>query len=295
MKILATGAQGQIASALAEMSGGGLEVISLGRPELDITDPSSIGRALAHHQPDVVVNTAAYTAVDKAESEPDQAFRVNAEGAGIVAAACALASVPVIHISTDYVFDGEKPSPYVETDRAAPLSVYGRSKLAGEAEVARLAPEHVILRTSWVFGPAGTNFLKTMLRLAETREEIGVVDDQHGAPTYAPHLAAAIVAIADRLRDPEASDDVSGLYHVTASGATTWCGFAREIFRREAERGRRVPTVRGIATRDYPLPARRPANSRLDCGKLEQVFGLRLPDWTEGVAACLNRIDRAGG
>ena len=285
MKILVTGAQGQLARSLLAAAGAHC-VVAIGRPDLDITDIETVHRHIGAQTPDVVINCAAYTAVDKAESDADAAHRVNVIGAANVAAGCAVAQIPLVHISTDYVFDGRKPAPYVETDLTGPMGVYGRTKLAGEDAVAAANPRHLILRTAWVYSPYGHNFVRTMLRLAETRPELGVVDDQHGSPTYAPHLAEAILAIAPQIADAPAAAAVWGIYNAAGAGETTWCGLARDVFRRAAEAGAPVAKVNAITTADYPTPARRPANSRLDCSKLQATFGVTQPPWTSGVAAC---------
>ena len=195
--------------------------------------------------------------------------------------------MPLIQLSTDYVFAGTGSVAYVETDPPGPVGVYGATKYAGELAVAAACPQHVILRTAWVHSPHGTNFVRTMLRLAASRAEIGVVDDQIGNPTYAPHLASAIIAIAQRMRQP---GPPAGIYHAAGSGETTWAGFAREIFRLSAARGGPLATVNPITTAQFPTPARRPANSRLDCGKLARDFSLALPDWPDGTAACIARL-----
>lgn len=291
MKILVTGTAGQLAqSLLAAGLARGVDVVAMRRPQLDLTIPGTLRTAIADAEPDVVVNAAAYTAVDKAESEEALAHKVNGSGAGELAAVCARAGVSLVHISTDYVFDGESPRAYVESDPTAPINAYGRSKLAGEIAVAAACPRHVILRTSWIYSPFGTNFVRTMLRLGAERETLGVVDDQRGCPTYAPHLADAILAIAGQLDGAAAADPRWGLYHAAGSGDTTWCGFAREIFQATQARGLPTPALQAIATSAYPTPARRPANSRLDCGKLAAVFGVRLPDWQDGTRACLERL-----
>ncbi len=239
----------------------------------------------------MVVNAAAYTAVDKAESERTLAHAVNALGAEYIARACAAHSIPLIHISTDYVFDGMKDGPYLEYDATGPINVYGRTKLEGEQRVAAACERHLILRTAWVHSPWGANFVKTMLRLAAAQPNIGVVDDQKGSPTYVPHLAEIVLAIAGRaVTDPAATR--WGIYHAVGSGETTWFGFAREVFRHAAERGLPVAEVAAIATSAYPTPARRPANSRLNCDRLRLSFGLELPDWRVGAQSCVARLAR---
>jgi dTDP-4-dehydrorhamnose reductase len=293
MRLLIAGAQGQLARAMIELAPSAEDVtaFAVGRPALDLTAPASVLGTLADFKPDVIVNAAAYTAVDKAEAEPEAALALNAEGPKRLAEATARMGAVLIHISTDHVFDGTKPSPYVEDDPTAPVSAYGRSKLAGEAAVRAAVPRHIILRTSWVYSPFGTNFARTMLRLARERDEVRVVDDQTGSPTYAPHLAEAILGIARAVTaGPQPS--VWGTYHAAGAGAVTWCGFAQEIMRASAARGGPSAAIVPIATAEYPTRAKRPANSRLDCSKLAQVFGMQLPPWQEGVAACIARLQR---
>ena len=291
MRVLVTGRTGQLAGSLLEAGAGkGCDIVAVGRPALDLADRASLDDAIARFQPDAVVNAAAYTAVDAAETEPERAYAINAAGAGHVAEACARREIPVIHISTDYVFDGAKPGPYGEDGPASPLGVYGLSKLRGEQRVAAANWRHVILRTSWLFSPFGANFVKTMLRLATTRSEIGVVDDQVGCPTYAPHLAECILAVAARVTGEPAKRDAFGVYHAAGGGAASWCEFAREVFRCSSELGGPAATAKPIPTADYPLPARRPANSRLDCSKLAREFGLALPPWRVGARDCVARL-----
>ena len=297
MTILVVGRSGQIAQCLVSAGRvAGADVVALGRPELDLADPGMLDAAVARLRPAVVINAAAYTAVDRAESEPDVAHAVNAVGAGHVAGICASAGIPLVHLSTDYVFDGRKAGAYAEADAVAPLNVYGRTKLAGEALVAARCPQHIIVRTSWVFSAHGTNFVKTMLRLAESRPEVSVVDDQVGCPTYAPHLAEAILALSRRLvgRASPTPGAVWGTYHAAGRGETTWWSFAREVFRGSAQAGGPVAAVRPIGTEDFPTAAVRPRNSRLDCGKLARVFGLALPGWRDGVAACVAELIALG-
>jgi dTDP-4-dehydrorhamnose reductase len=289
--ILVAGHSGQVARCLTEVAAEmGLRLVALGRPDLDIGGADGIARTVAATGPGLIVNAAAYTAVDKAESEPDRAFVINRDGAAHLAAAAAAARVPFVHISTDYVFDGRKPSPYREDDATAPLGVYGRSKLDGEAAVRAACPSALVLRTSWVYSPYGQNFVRTMLRLAETRDVVRVVDDQHGAPTAAADIARAILAVAPQLL---AGRCRGGLYHLAAGGGTTWHGFAAAIFADWQRRGRRVPALEPIATAEYPTPARRPANSRLDCSRIALELGIRLPPWQESLTACLDALAAA--
>lgn len=291
MKVLVTGAEGQLAKSLIEAAAGsGVRLAAFGRPQIDVTIEESIAQRVREIGPDVVINAAAYTAVDKAESDVEAAFAVNAMGAGNVARVAARAGLPVIHISTDYVFDGRKDGVYLETDATGPLNVYGRSKLAGELVVAASNTRHLIVRTSWVHSPFGNNFVKTMLRLAETRHRISVVDDQHGSPSYSLHLADAILDMGRQVLERGEPEDRWGLYHMCGAGETTWCGLAREVFAVWGAHGGRCASVDPIPTSSYPTPARRPANSRFSCGRLQRAFGLELPEWTAGVAACVGRL-----
>ena len=289
-RIAVVGRSGQLAHALrTEAVARQSEVVLGGRPDVDITNPLSIARFLENFRPDLVINASAYTAVDKAESEPESVFRVNAEGVGHLAELCRRMDLPLIHISTDFVFDGAKHTPYVESDPAAPLSVYGASKAAGESALRERHARHVILRTSWVYSAYGANFVKTMLRLGAEREELGVVADQHGAPTHARNLAAALMEIAPRLIEAS-SGSVWGTYHLTGAYQTTWHGFATEIFRQAALRGAKVPRLKAITTAEYPVLAPRPPYSVLDNTKFIEAFGIALPDWRASLADCLNDL-----
>ena len=289
MRIAVTGSKGQVATSLIERAGLKTEVVALGRPAFDLTDRAAVLAGLEAARPDVVVNAAAYTAVDKAEAEEALAIRVNGDGAGHVAEAAARLGVPLLHLSTDYVFDGELDRPYREDDPTAPAGAYGRSKLAGEKLVAERCKDSVILRTAWVYSPFGANFVRTMLRLSETRDEVGVVADQRGNPTSALDIADALIAIAARMKG-DASPALRGVFHMTGSGEATWADFAESIFREAAARGRRLTHVKRIATADYPTPARRPANSRLDNEKLTRVYGFTLPDWRRSAVGCCARL-----
>jgi dTDP-4-dehydrorhamnose reductase len=290
--VLLTGANGQLGWEVARRAGGaGLDARSLAHAELDIADRAKVGEVVAAVAPKVVINAAAYTAVDKAESERERAFAVNRDGAAHLADACAAAGAALIHVSTDYVFDGTKQGAYVETDPVGPLGVYGASKLAGEEAVRARAPRHVILRTAWVYGVHGANFVKTMLRLARERPELRVVDDQRGCPTAAGDLAEAALAIAGRIVAGTVPADGFGTFHCVGDGEITWCGFAREIMAQAGPRlGKPPPSVTAITTADYPTPARRPANSVLDCGKLARVYGLSLRPWRVALAEVLNGL-----
>jgi len=287
MRILVTGREGQLARALAAMKASDLDMVCLGRPELNISSRSSVDKAIWTFNPDVVVNTAAYTAVDKAESDQDAAYATNAIGAANVAAATAAVGIPVIHVSTDYVFSGDKPSPYVETDPVDPQSVYGASKLRGERLVVKSNPAHIIVRTAWVYSVWGHNFLKTMLRLAQTRDEVGVVADQRGNPTYAPELARGIVAAAQVALDAPRSEHWSGIYHLAGTGDAVWADFAEAIFAASAAVGGPSARVKRIGTEDYKTPARRPMNSRLDCQKFQSVFNFSSRDWQTSTLECV--------
>ncbi|TJV24025.1 MAG: dTDP-4-dehydrorhamnose reductase [Mesorhizobium sp.] len=289
MRLVVTGRDGQVAASLLEagQAAAGVEVIAIGRPQLDLARPDTVIEAIAAAKPDIVVSAAAYTAVDQAEDEPDLAFAVNAVGAGKVAQAAARLGVPVIHLSTDYVFDGTKDAAYVETDATAPRSVYGASKLAGEQAVASANPRHLILRTAWVYSPFGKNFVKTMLRLAADRDEIAVVADQWGNPTSALDIADAILHAAAQLHEGAGT---SGIYHLAGTGETNWSGFARHILDTSRVLGGPWARVRDIATMDYPTKARRPANSRLSSAKFAAAFGWNAPEWRQSTEAVVRRL-----
>ena len=288
LRIAVTGQYGQVAASLAER-GAGVEVVLLGRPALDLLDRDRVISSIRRARADVVINAAAYTAVDKAESEPDLAMRINGDGAGYVAEAAAALGVPLVHLSTDYVFDGRLDRPYREDDPTGPTGAYGRSKLVGEERVRAAGPNSAVLRTAWVYSPFGTNFVRTMLRLGETREELGVVADQHGNPTSALDIADAVLAVARRLHaDP--SPDLRGIFHMTGGGEGTWADFAEAIFDGASRHGRKPVRVNRITTADYPTPAQRPKNSRLDSSRLREAFGIALPEWRASLPVCLGRI-----
>jgi dTDP-4-dehydrorhamnose reductase len=290
LRIAVTGTKGQVSRALAERAAlREVLVISLGRPNLDLLKPDTIEQALATAAPDIVVNAAAYTAVDQAESEPGLAEAVNGHGAGAVAAAAARLSVPIIHLSTDYVFAGDLDRPYREDDPTGPIGAYGRSKLLGEIAVAAAAPNHAILRTAWVYSPFGTNFVKTMLRLAGTRDVLNVVADQHGSPTSAMDIADAILSVCRNVLE-RPNKGLRGVFHMAATGYTTWAGFAEAIFAASAASGGPCAAVQPIFSSAYPTPAKRPANSRLDCTKLRAIHGIALPDWRESTTTCVMRL-----
>lgn len=291
MRIVVTGKTGQVVSALVERATAldDVDVIAVGRPELDLADAESVAKALDSAKADVIVSAAAYTAVDKAESEPELAFAVNADGAGAVAEAAARLSIPIIHLSTDYVFAGDKHAPYVETDPTGPTSAYGRSKLEGERRVLGATGNHAILRTAWVYSPFGANFVKTMLRLAETRDTLRVVADQQGQPTSALDIADAVIAVARRMT-ADADPSLRGIFHLAGSGSGTWADFAEAIFAGLEARTGKTVTVERITTADYPTPARRPANSRLSTARLGHAYGITLPDWRQSTEAVLDRL-----
>ncbi len=293
MKLLIVGNTGQVARSLAEAADSrGIAFSALGRPQLDLTQFDSVRSAVAAWAPDYVINAAAYTAVDNAEIEIEAAMAVNRDGARTLATACQENGVPVIHLSTDYVFDGSKPEPYTETDPTSPLGVYGRSKLEGENAVSAATASHIILRTAWVYSPFGQNFVKTMLRFAETRDELNVVDDQLGSPTYAPHIADGILQIVEKLDRSEGTNEPWGLFNMAGGGQTTWCGLAQEIFNQSGQCRGPTAVVHPITTDEYPTPTKRPANSRLDCRKLKNKFGIELPNWQTGTRACVTRLIR---
>jgi dTDP-4-dehydrorhamnose reductase len=291
MRILVTGGAGQLGWELRRTLAIFGEVVAPQRDLLDLASADSIVAAVRGVRPNLIVNAAAYTAVDKAESEPGLAMKINGEAPRILAEEAALRNAALIHYSTDYVFDGRKAEPYREDDEAVPINVYGRTKLAGEQGVMAAKAAHLIFRTSWVYGSRGRNFLLTMLRLAKERKELKVVDDQVGAPTSARLIAEATAgAIAKNFADGRLDLDrfrqTGGLYHLTAAGRTTWYGFAQAIL--AGKEG--MAKVSPIPTSGYPTPARRPQNSVLDNGKLEKQFGFRLPDWKVGLQLCIEEL-----
>ncbi|MES3026252.1 MAG: dTDP-4-dehydrorhamnose reductase [Pseudomonadota bacterium] len=286
--VLLTGGSGQVGTEVMRLAPASVNIVAPGRDLLDMSDPEALAAIVGSHPWAAVINCAAHTAVDRAESEIPAAWKINALAPAALAEATAKAGVPLIQVSTDYVFDGSKPGYYAETDPVAPVSVYGASKEAGEQAVRTGNPRHVILRTAWVVSPHGSNFIKTMLHLAQTRPELRVVDDQHGCPTSATDIAQALLAITQRLAgDPQAP---VGTYHFVNSGEATWCGFARVVFEIAAEHGRPAPRVEGITTADYPTPARRPANSRLDVSKLAQDYAISPRPWREAVAEIVETL-----
>ena len=291
MKIAVTGRHGQVVSSLVERGPvAGHEVVPLGRPEIDLARPETIGDALAAVRPDIVVSAAAYTAVDKAEAEPELAYAVNARGAGAVAAAAHRLGIPVIHLSTDYVFDGDLDRPYREGDPTGPKGIYGASKLEGENAVLAHCPGNAtILRVAWVYSPFGGNFVKTMLRLAADRDEIAVVADQIGNPTSALAIADGILAVAGNMVG-NADPALRGIFHMTAAGEASWAAFAQAIFAASAAQGGASARVKPIPGADYPTPAARPMNSRLDSSSIAKVHGAALPDWHGSLERVVQRL-----
>ncbi len=279
--ILVTGGAGQLATAM-EQEGGAI-VRRVGRPLFDFDRPASIAEAVQAMRPEFLVNAAAWTAVDAAEADPEAAGRANRDGPAALAALCADAGIPLIHISTDYVFDGAKGAPYTEADPTSPTGVYGATKLEGEQAVLAACPRAIVLRTSWVYSAVGKNFVRTMLGATQKTDRLRVVADQQGCPTAARDLAVAILAIVARLRQGW-HGHYAGVFHAAGTGSTTWHGFAEALFQDAALYGHPTPTVEPIATADWPTPARRPADSRLDCAKLSQVFDVRLPEWRSGLS-----------
>jgi dTDP-4-dehydrorhamnose reductase len=276
--ILIFGKTGQVATELQRQA----EVTALGRDQADLSDPQSCAAIIADLKPSVVINAAAYTAVDRAEEEEAQAQTINAAAPGAMAGACAHLDIPFLHISTDYVFDGSGITAWQESDPVQPQNAYGRTKLAGEQAIRSSGARHIILRTAWVFSAHGANFVKTMLRLSETRDALNVVDDQIGGPTPAADIAATLLVLADQMQ----GGATGGTYHYAGAPHVSWAGFARAIF---AEAGRDV-AVTGIPSRDYPTPATRPLNSRLDCAKLASDFGIRPADWQTGLSAMIKEL-----
>lgn len=291
MRIAVTGTQGQVVVALAERGeAAGFTISPVGRPSLDLADIRSVRPALEAVDPHVIVSAAAYTAVDKAETERDIAWRINAAGAGAVAAAAREMRVPIVHLSTDYVFDGAKTEPWTEDDSVGPLGVYGASKLAGEYAVAAATPDHAILRVAWVVSPFGANFVKTMLRLAESRDALRVVSDQIGGPTSALDIADGVLAVCRNMTARSEDSELRGTFHMGSSGFGSWADLAESVFERLAAKGGKKITVERITTADYPTPARRPANSRLDSRLIAERHGVILPDWKQSVTAIVDRL-----
>jgi dTDP-4-dehydrorhamnose reductase len=302
--ILITGGSGQVGRALAQVLAPLGDVRAPSRGQLDLTDVRSIRKVMREVRPRWVVNAAAYTAVDKAESEPELAFAINSAAAEIFAEEATSIGAVLIHFSTDYVFDGSKATPYVESDPPNPLSVYGRSKLAGEKALSASGAPFIVFRTSWVYGATGNNFLRTILRLARERDRLKIVADQHGAPTWSSDLArmtAHVVTYIERRAAQancslsETALSVSGIYHASGAGETTWYGFAAQAIGELQKAGShsKLATVEPISTAEYPTAAKRPLNSLLDCSKLDEVFQWRMPDWRDSLALVLADLAQA--
>ncbi|WP_200952261.1 dTDP-4-dehydrorhamnose reductase [Caulobacter sp. Root655] len=287
--ILVFGRNGQVARELAGRGAAtGRALVFAGRETLDLSNPARIAPLIAAVAPRAVINAAAYTAVDRAEREPAAAMALNRDAPAAIAAACAARGLPLIHFSTDYVFDGALPRPYVETDPTGPTSVYGVSKLAGEQAVAGAGGAAITLRTAWVYSAHGVNFVKTMLALAVARDEISVVADQLGRPTWARDCADAALLAVDALAD---APDLAGVYHICGDGDATWADLAAAVFDESGRRGGPTARVRPISTEEYPTPAKRPANSRLDCGKIEAALTWRRRPWRQSLASCMTEME----
>ncbi len=285
MKILISGQHGQVARELQRHLGGLGELIVLGRDQLDLARPEQISKQVQQIRPDLIINAAAHTAVDQAESEPELAFAINATAPGILARQARELDIPLIHYSTDYVFNGSKTSPYTEDDAPDPLGVYGRSKLAGEQAISEVQGQHLILRTSWVYSTHGRNFLLTMQRLLQEKPELRIVADQIGAPTWAGTIANSTRALIERWQTGQAG--AWGTYHLTTQGETSWFGFAQAIGQALREQGKPCANLLPIPSSDYPTPAARPLNSRLDCSRLQREWSVSQPDWQTALRECL--------
>lgn len=294
MRIAVTGSNGQLTKSLQALSSDVLSIYPIGRPHFDMLSPDAISGILDDLKPDILVSAAAYTQVDKAETDVDLAFQINHLAPKVLAVETAKRSIPIIHISTDYVFDGEKPQPYVEEDQPNPQTVYGKSKLAGEQAVAEANPAHVILRTSWVYSIYGHNFVKTMLRLAEYRDTVSVVADQFGSPTSAHDLSEAIVCVAKTFFGGEGAS-LSGLFHLSGSGSASWADLAEEVFRCREILTSNATSVAPITSADYPTTAKRPKNSRLNTEKFRHAYGYEMPDWRVSVDEVVRTIKSEGG
>lgn len=278
-KFLITGANGQVGYCLTQQLQGKHEILAVDRDELDITDQSAVKQAVENFCPDVIINAAAHTAVDRAETEVELSEAINVKGPQYLSEAANSVGATILHISTDYVFDGQRSGKYKESDTTDPQGVYGRTKLEGERAVAAANDKFIVLRTAWVFGEHGNNFVKTMLRLAKTRDTLGVVADQIGGPTYAGDIARTLIQIAEKIINGEAVE--YGVYHFTGEPYVSWCDFAKAIFAEAISQNvlEKAPLVNAITTADYPTPAKRPANSCLDLTKIQQVFGIQPSDW----------------
>ena len=292
-KILVFGRVGQVGWELRHKLACLGEVTAIDYPEIDFSRPDSIRTTVRAAEPTVIINAAAYTAVDKAESDPDLAMAINGTAPGVIAEEAKRLGSILVHYSTDYVFDGTKPGPYVETDAPNPINVYGKTKLAGDQAIQSVDVDYLILRTSWVYGARGSNFLLTMLRLAQERAELQIVDDQIGAPTSSECIAQATANILAQLLAPAGRglDGRSGIYNLTSTGETTWFGFAKALLTESSGTfGFTVPNLIPIKTSEFPRPAKRPANSRLSCQRLEQTFGVTLPHWEYALSLVLDTL-----
>jgi dTDP-4-dehydrorhamnose reductase len=293
MKILVAGASGQVATCLAMLGGSEADhqLTCLGRPALDITQEHQVFEIMSRHRPQIIVNASAYTDVERAEDEPEAAMAVNAHGVSHLAKAADRLKIPLIHISTDYVFSGDKETPYIETDQVGPINAYGRSKLAGELAIQSTLENYIILRSSWVYSPFGKNFMKTMMSLFQTRDQLNVVADQIGNPTSAWDIARTILDLCSARANGNQS---SGLYHLAGSGTTSWHGFATAISELSKLAGGRDVAINPIASSAYPTKARRPRNSALDTRKIESDFGIHLPLWQDSLLLCHTQLVEMG-
>ena len=290
MRIAVTGHSGQVVSAMREIGANhGHIIIPVGRPELDLEKPETIAKAIERASPDIIVSAAAYTAVDKAEAEPDLAFMINAIAPRELARVAKSMNLPLIHLSTDYVFDGGKTSPYLETDKAVPSSVYGQSKRLGEQNILTETDNATVLRVAWIFSPFGSNFVKTMLRLAKTKTEISVVSDQFGGPTSAHDIAQAILTISPQIA-ADSSAKLRGVFHLPPEGTCSWADLADAVFQIAGARGLPYPKVNRILASQYPTEAKRPTNSRMDGTKIKNTFGITLPAWQASLDICAQRL-----
>ncbi|TDR49997.1 dTDP-4-dehydrorhamnose reductase [Pseudomonas brenneri] len=285
LKILITGQHGQVSRELQQRLQGLGELVVLGRDQLDLANPEQIRQQVRSYRPGLIINAAAHTAVDQAENEPDIAFAINATAPGVLAEEAKALGIPLIHYSTDYVFDGSKPAPYREDDAPNPLGVYGMSKLAGEQAIAAVGGQYLILRTSWVYSSHGKNFLLTMQRLLQEKPHMRIVADQIGAPTWAGTIADSTRALIERWQAGQAGE--WGVYHLTAQGETSWLGFAQAIGEQLLADGMACAALEGIPASEYPTPAKRPLNSRLDCSRLQQQWQVSQPQWREALRECL--------
>lgn len=289
LRLAVTGVSGQVVSALIDRTPENVEVIALGRPQLELARRDAVVATLRHVRPDVIINAAAYTQVDKAESEPDLAMRINGNGAGYVAEVAAELNVPLLHLSTDYVFDGKLDRAYCEDDETNPTTAYGRSKLFGEEKIRQAYDKHIIVRTAWVYSPFGANFVKTMLRLSRNNDELSIVADQRGNPTSAIDVADALIKISKTVSQDN-NQYYFGTFHMSGQGEATWAELAENIFQETHRLGSKHVSIRSITTQEYPTPALRPKNSRLDNAKFNETFGFSLPCWQSSLRTCVQQL-----